>query len=391
MATNHIFFDNASTTSTDKEVLKKMEPFFKDEFGNAASLHSFGQRASAAVDESREKIAKFLNCNFEEVVFTSGATEADNLAVLGIIFANGYPHKKLHIITTAIEHLAVLETCQYLEKKDVEVSYVKPHKNGVVKFEDIEKEIKDNTVLISVMYVNNEIGTIQPIEKIGRLVLEKNKDREKRIYFHTDAVQAALWCEMDVKKLGVDLLSLSGHKIYGPKGIGALFVKQGTIIKPIQHGGHQEFGLRPGTLNTPLIVGMATAIGLIKKWDLLKVEKLRNYMLQKVQSKFDGVSLNGSLGKRVKNNLNLSIKGVEGEALLLGLDMEGIAVSTGSACSSGSLEPSHVLVSIGLSHEAAHGSLRITLGKDNNKEEVMHFLKILELLVKKYRKMAPKI
>ncbi|HPA25922.1 MAG TPA: cysteine desulfurase family protein [bacterium] len=404
-----IYFDHAATTPVDKRVLEVMLPYFNEKFGNASSVHSFGGEALKAVDESRQKIADFFNCNPEEIIFTSGATEADNLAIMGVVFASNYLEKKIHIITTEFEHPAVLETCKYLEKQGVEASYIKPGSDGVIKVSDIEKEIKDNTVLISVMYVNNEIGTIQPIKEIGELVKKINAERMKldpstppavagvarddtlcQIYFHTDAVQAALYCEMKVNNFGVDLLALSGHKIYGPKGVGVLYIKRGTRLQSMQHGGRHEFGKRAGTLNTPLIVGMGKAVELIQARDLNKVKFLRDYLWQELQKNISDVTLNGSWEERTPVNLNVSVQGVEGEALLLGLDMAGIAISTGSACSSGSLEPSHVLMAIGLSHEAAHGSLRITLGEENTQEEIDIFVQTLKPLVEKFRAMAPK-
>lgn len=391
-----IYFDHAATTPVDKQVLETMLPYFNDKFGNASSIHSFGQEATKAVEEARQKVADFLNCNSKEVIFTSGATEADNLAILGIVSGARVPEmhdekiKPLHVITTQFEHPAVLETCKYLEKRGVEVSCVKPNADGLISVIDVEKEIKDNTVLISVMYVNNEIGTIQPIKAIGEMIKNKNLQRTNKIYFHTDAVQATLYCDMNVENLGVDLLSMSGHKIYGPKGIGAIYVKTGTPLKPIQYGGHHEFGLRPGTINTPLIVGLGCATELIKMRDNEKVKFLRDYLWTELQKNISHLEFNASPDKRVPGNLNFSVNGVEGEAMLLGLDLAGVAISTGSACSSGSLEPSHVLMAIGLSHEMAHGSLRITLGYENTKEECDEFLKILKPLVEKFRAMAPK-
>jgi cysteine desulfurase len=400
-----IYFDHAATTPVDKKVMKAMKPYFCDVFGNPSSLHSFGQEAMKAVDESRDKVAKFLNCEREEIIFTSGATEANNLAIRGILKSE--TGNKPHIITTAFEHPAVLETVKDLKKFGlIEVSFVMPGTDGIIKVEDIEKEIKYNTILVSVMYVNNEIGAIQPIAEIGEMIRRKNGERSRRdpsssrsvgtprddipLLFHTDAVQAVNYCEMDVKKLGVDLLSMSGHKIYGPKGIGVLFVRKGTKIKSIQTGGHHEFGLRAGTLNTPLIVGFGKAVEMIKKRNIKKIAELRDKFWTDLQKNISDIKLNGDMAKRVPNNLNVSILGVEGEALLLGLDMEGIAISTGSACSSGSLEPSHVLMSLGLSHEEAHGSLRITFGKENNKKECDEFIEKLIPLVERFRKMAPK-
>ncbi|HPI67199.1 MAG TPA: cysteine desulfurase family protein [bacterium] len=390
-----IYFDHAATTPVDKQVLEAMQPYFSEKFGNASSVHSFGQEAEQAVSEARKRVADFLNCNSEEIIFTSGATEADNLAIIGIchpeLFSGSLSKEtKPHIITTAFEHPAVLETCKYLEKKGVEVSYVKPDSEGIIHVEDIEKEIKNNTILISVMYVNNEIGTVQPIKNIGDLLKKINAERTNKIYFHTDAVQATLYQDMNVENLGVDLMSISGHKIYGPKGIGVLYVKKNTPLKNIQHGGHHEFGKRAGTLNTPGIVGMGQAIELIKDHDQEKIKNLRDYLWSELQKNISDLKLNGSLEKRTPGNLNFSVNGVEGEALLLGLDLAGVAISTGSACSSGSLEPSHVLMAIGLSHELAHGSLRITLGYENTKEECDQFVKTLKPLVEKFRAMAPK-
>ncbi len=386
----NIYFDHAATTPVDKRVLEAMLPYFSEIYGNASSLHSFGQEALKAIDEARVQVANFLGCETNEIIFTSGATEADNLAIMGVIFASNYLEKKIHIITTEFEHPAVLETCKYLEKQGVEVSYIKPGSDGVIKVSDIEKEIKDNTLLISVMYVNNEIGTIQPIKEIGELVKKINAERNNKIYLHTDAVQAALYCEMKVNNLGVDLLALSGHKIYGSKGVGVLYIKKGTRLQSIQHGGHHEFGKRAGTLNTPLMVGMGKAVELIKEYNQEKIKNLRDYLWQELQKNITDVTLNGSWKERTPANLNISVQGVEGEALLLGLDMAGIAISTGSACSSGSLEPSHVLMSIGLSHEAAHGSLRITLGEENTQEEIDYFVQQLGQLAEKFRQMAPK-
>ena len=376
-----VYLDNAATTPVDKEVLKAMEPYFCDIFGNASSLHSFGQEASKAVEKARNKIADFLNCSAQEIIFTSGATEANNIAIKGVI------NSKDHIITSTIEHPSVLETCQNLEKKGIEVSYIKPNSDGIIKVEDIEKKIKNNTKLISIMYANNEIGTIQNIKKIGELA------KNKKIIFHTDAVQAINHLDVDVQKLNLDLLSLSGHKIYGPKGIGVLFVKKGTKINKIQHGGHHESNLRSGTLNVPAIVGLGKAVEMIlitRDKNNINIKKMRDYALELIQKKIKNIKLNGDLEKRLPNNLNISFMNVEGEALLLGLDLAGIAISTGSACSSGSLEPSHVLMSIGLSHEQAHGSLRITFGKQNTQQEIEYMVEELIKLVEKYRNMAPK-
>ncbi|MFH1456870.1 MAG: cysteine desulfurase family protein [Patescibacteria group bacterium] len=374
-----IYLDNAATTQVDKEVFKAMEPFFCDIYGNASSLHSFGQEALKAVEEARNKIAKFLNCDVDEIIFTSGATEANNIAILGSVESGG------HVITSAIEHPAVLETCTSLEKNNIEVDYIKPDSSGIINVGDIKNKIKDNTKLISIMYANNEIGTIQDIKKIGELI----KNIDKNILFHTDAVQAANYLDLDVKKLNVDLLSFSGHKIYGPKGIGVLYVNKKIKINKIQHGGHHENNLRPGTLNVPGIVGLGKAVELIQNRDNKKIKELRDYLWKSIQKKISGISLNGGLDNRLPNNLNINVSGVEGEALLLGLDIEGVAISTGSACSSNSLKPSHVLSAIGVSTEDSHGALRITLGKNNTRDEIKYFIKKLYGLVARFRDMAP--
>ena len=383
---NKIYFDHSATTPIDKKVLKAMKPFLSNKFGNASSLHSFGQEANQIVEESRKSIAKFLNCSSDEIIFTSGATEANNLAIMGLVPWT----EKIHIITSAIEHPSVLEVCKHLEKTGhAEVSYIKPNSNGIIEIEKVKNAIQENTKLISTMYANNEIGTIQPIQEIGNLISEINANREKQILFHTDAVQAINYLNSDIQKLKVNLLSFSGHKIYGPKGIGVLFVKNKTQISPITFGGHHEKGLRSGTLNVASIVGIGKAVKLISSRNNSKISELKNYCWKEIQEKIPNAKLNGDLEKRVSNNLNISFTGVEGEALLLDLDLVGIAVSTGSACSAGTLEPSHVLTSIGLSHEDSHGSLRITFGKDNNKKQVDALIKKLILSVEKFRKMSP--
>jgi cysteine desulfurase len=392
---NKIYFDHAATTPVDPEVLQAMRPYFSDKFGNASSLHTFGQEAMEGVDKAREQVADFLGCSPLEVIFTSGATEADNLAIQGVVAASKV--SKPHIITSVIEHPAVLEVCRSLARaKRAEISYVKVNKKGLIEVEEVKKLIQDNTILVTIMYVNNEIGTIQPIAEIGQLISKINKIRKtNKIYLHTDAVQALNYLDCQVNKLKVDLLSLSGHKIYGPKGVGALYVRQGTLIKPIQKGGHQEYGLRPGTLNTPLIVGLGKAVQKLGTRDsglgTRKIKKLRDRLMQEIIKKIPNVLINGDLEKRVPNNLNISFLGTEGESLMLMLDMEGIAVSTGSACASGSLEPSHVLLALGLKHLEAHGSLRITLGKKNTEQEINQLLKILPRVVEKLRIMAPKV
>jgi cysteine desulfurase len=386
---NKVYFDHAATTPLDLQVLKVMRPYFTEVFGNASSIHGFGQAAMAAVDASRQILADFLGCQPKEIYFTSGATESDNLAILGLISPGQ------HLITTKIEHPAILEPCRELEKKGVEVTHLDVNSQSLISQESVKKAIKENTRLISIMYVNNEIGTIQPIAEIGQLIKTENAKRKAKnlgmIFFHTDAVQAANYCEMNTEKLGIDLLSLSGHKIYGPKGIGVLFKKIGVPLKPIQFGGHQENNLRPGTLNVASIVGLGQAFGLITKNRKAnkKIEELRDYLIAHILKVIPKSQVNGDLKKRTPNNAHFSFYGVEGESLLLLLDQAGIAVSTGSACSSGSLEPSHVLLALGLEHLLAHGSLRITLGKENTKKEVDYLLQVLPGIIEKLRKISP--
>lgn len=383
------YFDHSATTPVDPRVFAAMKPYFFETFGNASSIHIFGQKAMAAVDEAREIVADFLSCKTNEVFFTSGATESDNIVILGLAKAGE------HIITSKIEHPAILGPAKQMAKRGVEVTYVGVDKKGLVSIEEVKKAIKDNTRLISIMYVNNEIGTIQPIAEISQLIKTQNAKRKTqnlgKIYFHTDAVQAANYCEMNVDKLGVDLLSLSGHKIYGPKGIGVLYKRANTPLRPIQFGGHHEKGLRPGTLNVPGIVGLGKAIELIKKDknSNKKIKKLRDSLIERVLKVIPNSQVNGDLKKRISSNAHFSFKGVEGESMLLLLDQEGIAVSTGSACSSGSLEPSHVLLALGLEPLLAHGSLRVTLGKFNTQKDIDYLVKILPPIVAKLRKMSP--
>lgn len=366
-----IYLDNAATTATDKRVLKAMLPYFNEKYGNPMSLHSFGKEALKGIEEARTKIAKFFNCENNEIYFTSGATESNNWVIKGVTNA----FKNPHIITSSIEHHCVLEACQNVK---AEITYIKPNKEGIVSVEDIKKAIRKNTALISIMYVNNEIGTVQPIKEIAKI--------KGNILFHTDATQAINYFDCDVKKLGVDFLSMSGHKIYGPKGIGLLYIKKNSLISSIQHGGSQEHGLRAGTHNVPGIIGLGRAIELIKKDD--KVLKLRNYLIPKILKEIKDSKLNGSLKYRSPNNANFIFKNIEGESLLFLLDKEGIACSTGSACSSDSLEASHVLLSIGLSPEEAHGSLRITLGKDNTKKEIDIAVEKIKNSIEKLRKLS---
>ncbi len=375
-----IYLDHASTTPVDDKVLKEMLPYFNEKYGNPSSIHSFGQEALVAIDKSRQKVADFLSADSKEVVFTGSATEANNIFIQGVI----EQHENPHVITCAIEHDAVLET---VEKSKAETTVLDVDKKGFISMDDLKKEIKENTVLITIMYANNEIGTIEPIAEIGKLVEELNKDREQRIYFHTDASQAAGYLDCNVDNLKVDGLTVSGHKIYGPKGIGVLYKRENVKLNPIIFGGGQESGLRSGTYNTPLIVGMGKAVELINKEKRKEeTEELRDYLIEEVL-KIKGATLNGPK-ERLSNNANFSFKGVEGESIILILDQEGIACSTGSACSSKTLEASHVLTAIGLGDLEAHSSLRVSIGRKTTKKEIDKFLKILPSTIKRLREIS---
>lgn len=380
-----IYLDNAATTKVRKEVLNKMLLFFDKKFGNPSSFHSPGKEAKDAIENARERIAKILNSRTSEIIFTNGGTESDNLAILGTARAN--KEKGNHIITSKIEHPAVLEACKKLEKEKFEITYLPVDKNGIVKISELKKSLRKDTILVSAMYANNEIGSIQPIREIAKLIRD-NTDKKKIgfPYFHIDACQAAGVLEMDVLKLGVDLLTFNGSKIYGPKGIGALFVKKGIKLEPLIYGGGQEYGLRGGTENVPAIVGLAKALELAqndKDKENKRLLKLRDELISGILKKIPGARLNGDSEKRLPNNVNISIPKVEGEAMVLYLDSKGIYASTGSACSSKSLKPSHVLLAIGRSHELAHNSLRFTLGRDTTAEDVKYVLKMLPGIVKK--------
>ncbi|MFA5232274.1 MAG: cysteine desulfurase family protein [Candidatus Paceibacterota bacterium] len=376
-----IYLDHAATTPVDKRVLRAMLPYFTKKYGNPMSLHSFGREAQKAVEEARIKVAGFFNCLAEEIFFTSGATESNNWVIKGVIKAHWTRNKiKPHIVTSAIEHHCILEACQSIEKEGLAgVTYLKPDAQGIISLENIRKAVKKNTILVSIMYVNNEIGTKEPIEEIGKALGGK-------VLFHTDATQAVSYFDCDVKKLGVDFLSMSGHKIYGPKGVGVLYLKKGSLISRIQEGGAQEGGMRAGTHNVPGIVGLAKAVELIKKDK--KVLQLRNYLISRVLKEIPLSRLNGSLEKRSPNNANFTFNNIEGESLVMLLDREGIASSTGSACSSRSLEPSHVLSAIGLRPEEAHGSLRLTLGKDTTRKDIDFTVGKIKKAVAKLREIS---
>lgn len=379
-----VYLDYAATTPCDPEVVKAMEPYFFDKFGNPSSIHSFGQEAKKAIEDSRETLASFLGAKPEEIIFTSGGTESNNTAIFGA--ASALQKKGDHIITSAIEHHAVIEPAKALGKNGFKVTFVKVDKYGVVDPEDIKKAITDKTIMISVMHANNEIGTIEPIAEIGKIA------KGKGICFHADCVQTVGHIPVNVDELNVDLLSLSAHKFYGPKGIGALYVRKGTRVERFLHGGDQERGRRASTHNTTGIVGLGRAIELCQ--DKMQEEanfqiKVRDKLIKEIKEKIPEVFLNGHPANRLPNNVNYSIKYIEGESILLSLDMLGIAASTGSACTSTSLEPSHVLLAIGLSHEIAHGSLRLTLGRWTKEEEADYLMEHLPKIVSNLRAMSP--
>jgi len=377
--------DHAATTSTDVEVVEAMKPYFTQKYGNPNSIHSFGQEAREAVEEAREKIARLIGANPSEIVFTAGGTEADNYAIKGIAWAN--QKKGNHIITSQIEHHAVLHSCQFLEKHGFEVTYLKVDKYGLIDPEDVKKAITDQTILVTIMHANNEIGTIEPIKEIGKIV------KEAGIYFHTDSVQTIGHIPIEVNDLGVDMLSISGHKLYGPKGVGALYLRKGTKIVNLIDGGGQEKNRRAGTENVTGMVGLGKAVELAERrlagGEEGKVVKLRDKLITGIMDQIENVRLNGHPTKRLPGNVNICFEFIEGESMLLNLDMKGVAASSGSACTSGSLEPSHVLLAIGLPPEIAHGSLRLTLGKDNSEEDIDYVIDILPKIIEKLRALSP--
>lgn len=381
---NFIYFDNAATTPLRKEVLDEMLPYLTEFYGNASSIYKIGQASRVAIDSAREKVADILGATPREIIFTSCGSESDNWAIKGYAMA----HKKRgnHIITTKIEHHAVLHTCEYLEKKGFEVTYLDVDEYGLISLEQLESAIRPETILITVMYANNEIGTIQPIKEIADIAHKHD------IVFHTDAVQAVGSVPINVKELGVDMLSLSAHKFNGPKGIGAMYIKRSLYIENFMHGGAQEFGKRAGTENTANIVGLAKALEISttemdKKISYLT--ELRDYIIENISAKIPYCRLNGHASERLPGNVNFSFEFIEGESLLLMLNMNGIAASSGSACTSGSLDPSHVLLAIGLPHEEAHGSLRVSLGYQNTYEEADKLIEVLPGIVQRLRDMSP--
>ena len=378
-----VYFDYAATTPIDKRVVKAMEPYFTEKFGNTMSLHSFGQEAKFALDQSRQILADLINSEPNEIIFTGSATESNNLALKGVAFAN--KAKGNHIIISSIEHPCIIESAKWLAKHGFEVTKLPVDKYGLVNPEDVKKSITEKTILVSVMHASNEIGTIEPIAEIGKIC------REKGVYFHTDASQSFGKIIIDVKKMNIDLLTASSHKMYGPKGVALLYVKNGVRIEPILHGGGQENGLRNSTVNIPAIVGFAKAVELCEKemkQESKRLSKLRDKLIKGIL-KIEGAKLNGHPKNRLPNNVNVSFPYIEGESLIIQLDMHGIACSTGSACSSIKLEPSYVLLAIGLKPEEAHGSLRISLGRFTTEKEIDYFLKVLPKIVKQLKAMSP--
>ncbi len=379
-----VYLDHNATSPLDPRVLETMLPYYQSRYGNASSIHSFGREARAAVDEAREKVAGLIGAEEGEIVFTSGGSEADNFALKGVAYAQ--QDRGRHIITSSIEHQAVFNTCEYLEGKGFRITYLPVDKYGLVNPDDLKRAFTEETIIVSIMLANNEIGTIQPIEELAGIT------RERNVCFHTDAVQALGKVPVDVNELGVDLLSLSGHKFYGPKGVGALYIRQGVKIDSLIHGGHHERQRRAGTENVPGIVGLGKAAELAcrdrENWKEHLLH-LRDKLEKGIGERIDYVKLNGDAEKRLPNTLNISFEFIEGESLIINLDLKGVAVSTGSACTSGSLEPSHVLLAMGVSPESAQGSIRFSLGKGNTEEDIDYVLQVLPEIVDRLRKISP--
>jgi cysteine desulfurase len=378
-----IYLDHNATTPVDKRVLEAMLPYFSEKYGNPSSIYRLAKECDFAKERARKKVADLINASPTEIYFTGSGTESDNLAIKGVCFANRT--KGNHIITSKIEHHAVLNTCKWLEKQGFLISYIGVDKYGIIDLEELESAITAKTILISIMHANNEVGTIEPVEKIAKVAGERG------IYFHTDAVQTAGKIPIDVKNMGVDLLSISAHKLYGPKGVGALFIKKGTKIDSLLHGGHHERNKRAGTENIPGIVGLGAACELASEEikESKNIKALRDKLEKGLLEIIDDIKINGHPEKRLDGTLNLCVKYVEGESMLIHLDYKDIAASSGSACTSGSLEPSHVLTAMGISPEVAHGSLRFSLGKKNTEEQVDRVIKILPPIVDKLREMSP--
>ena len=381
-----IYLDYAATTPVDPRVVKAMLPYFSEKFGNTMSLHSFGQEAKEALEESRGVIADLMGAKPQEIIFTGSASESNNLALKGVALAKASANQGGHIIISPIEHACVMESARWLESQGFEITRLKVDKYGLVSPDDVKKAIKKDTILVSIMHANNEIGTIEPIEEIGKIC------REKGIYFHTDAAQSFGKIPIDVNKMNIDLMTVSSHKMYGPKGAAALFIRKGTKIEPLIHGGGHESGLRSSTVNVAAIVGFAEAARICEremKKEAKREIKLRDKLIKGVLEKIEGSYLNGHPRERLPNNINFSFPGIEGESLIMQLDFLGIAASTGSACSSEKLEPSHVLLAIGLKPEQAHGSLRLSLGKWTKEKDINYVLEVLPKVVKRLREIAP--
>lgn len=379
-----IYLDNSATTKIDDEVLDEMLPYLKENYGNPSSSYRIGRENKTKIEEVRKQVANVLNANPDEIYFTSGGTESDNMALKGVAFAN--QNKGKHIITSKIEHPAILDSCKELEKFGFEITYINVDKNGIIDLNELEKSIRKDTILISIMFANNEIGTIEPIKKIGEIA------RNSNILFHTDAVQAIGNIKIDVKELGIDLLSLSAHKFYGPKGIGALYVKEGTIFRKYLNGGHQEKNKRAGTENVAGIVGLGKAITLAYQHieeSNKYLTNLREYIIKEIKNNVADIKINGDLKNRVPGNISISFKGVEADNILSEFDKKNICISTGSACTTGNIESSHVLKAIGLSDMMAHSTIRISLGKYNTIEEIDYVVKILGEIIDKLRKLSP--
>ena len=378
---NILYFDHAATTAVKPDVLKEMFPYFEAEYGNPSSLYSVGRKNKRAIEYARERVAKVINCNLKEIYFTSCGSESDNLAIKGVAKAN--INKGKHIITTKIEHPAVLNTCKTLEKEGYEVTYLNVNEDGIINIDELKNSIKEDTVLITIMFANNEIGSIQPIKEIGKIA------REKGITFHTDCVQAVGNEKIDVKNMNIDMLSMSAHKFYGPKGIGALYVREGIEFEKIQDGGHQEKNKRAGTENVAGIVGLGKAIEIANKNIDTYNEKLinlRKHFIEQITKNVSDIKINGGLENRLAGNINIAFKGIEGEQLMLELDNLGICVSTGSACSSGEENPSHVLTAINCPKEYLQGSIRVTFGEENTKEDTNYLIKNIIEIVKRIKK-----
>ncbi len=392
---HRIYLDYAATTLLDPRVFQAMRPYFSEKFGNTMSLHFLGQEAKEALEQSRAQVAQIIKAEPEEIIFTSSATESNNTVLKGLALSNQSPFNSLkdkHFIISSIEHPCIMESAKWLESQGLKVTRLKVDKYGLINPNDVRKAIRKETVLVSIIHASNEIGTIEPIDQIAKIINQKNKQLKKRIYFHVDAAQTFGKIFIDLSKTKIDLLTASSHKMYGPKGIGLLFVRKGVELTPLLHGGGQEKGLRSSTLNLPAIVGFAKACQIAAKQmeqENRKLIKLRDKLIKGVLERIPGSYLNGHPTKRLANNVNLRFDFVEGESIVMRLDLMGIAASTGSACSSAKLEPSHVLLAIGLRHEQAHGSLRLTLGRWTREKEINYLLKVLPGTIKRLREISP--